>query len=71
MAATNVPLEPVRASASIALRQPADTPVQCPMSQQSAFGSHGYDTYPQEFVRLSGCQELKLRQEKRRAALIR
>lgn len=31
--------------------------IQVPMSQQSQLGSHGYDMYPQEFVRLSGCQE--------------
>jgi hypothetical protein len=30
-------------------------PVQGPMSQQSAFGSHGYDIHPQKFVRLVGC----------------
>ena len=26
-----------------------------PMPQQSAFASHGYDFYPQTFVRLVGC----------------
>jgi hypothetical protein len=36
--------------------------VQLPMSQQSALGSHGYDMHPQEFVRLSGCQELGVRE---------
>jgi hypothetical protein len=36
--------------------------VQIPMSQQSALGSHGYDMYPQEFVRLSGCQESAARE---------
>jgi hypothetical protein len=25
------------------------------MPQQTAFGSHGYDVYPQTFVRLIGC----------------
>jgi hypothetical protein len=32
-------------------------PVQGPMSQQSAFGSHGYDIHPQKFVRLVGCHQ--------------
>jgi hypothetical protein len=31
--------------------------VQIPMLQQSPLGSHGHDMYPQEFVRLSGCQD--------------
>ncbi len=71
MAALNIAIEPVRALAPVAIGQPADTPTQCPMSQQSAFRSHGYDMYPQEFVRLSGCQELKLRQDNKRGVLIR
>jgi hypothetical protein len=36
--------------------------LQTPMSQQSALGSHGHDMHPQEFVRLSGCQEPGLRE---------
>jgi len=32
-------------------------PAQGPMSQQSAFGSHGYDIHPQKFVRLVGCHQ--------------
>lgn len=36
---------------------PALGPVQTPMTLQSAYGWHGYDMHPQEFVRLSGCQE--------------
>jgi hypothetical protein len=36
--------------------------VQIPMSQQSALGSHGHDMHPQGFVRLSGCQELGVRE---------
>ena len=36
--------------------------VQIPMSQQSALGSHGHDMHPQEFVRLSGCQEPSVRE---------
>jgi hypothetical protein len=44
--------------------------VQLPMSQQSAFGSHGYDMYPQEFLHLSGCQELSLRREKKQGVLV-
>ncbi|WP_407153865.1 hypothetical protein [Bradyrhizobium sp. STM 3557] len=36
--------------------------VQIPMSQQSALGSHGHDMHPQEFVRLSGCQEIGVRE---------
>ncbi len=36
--------------------------VQVPMSQQSALGSHGHDMHPQEFVRLSGCQEPGVRE---------
>lgn len=37
--------------------EPVLGPVQTPMTLQSAFGWHGYDMHPQEFVRLSGCQE--------------
>jgi hypothetical protein len=40
----------------------ANDHVQIPMSQQSALGSHGYDMHPQEFVRLSGCQEPGVRE---------
>lgn len=43
---------------------------QLPMSQQSAFGSHGYDMYPQEFLHLSGCQELALRRQKKQGVLL-
>ena len=32
-----------------------------PMSRQSQLGSHGHDMHPQEFVRLSGCQEADAR----------
>ncbi|CCE08970.1 conserved hypothetical protein [Bradyrhizobium sp. STM 3843] len=39
--------------------------IQIPMSQQSPFGSHGYDMHPQGFVRLSGCQELPVRRDGR------
>lgn len=35
----------------------ADGYVQGPMSQQAAFGLHGYDIYPQTFVRLVGCHQ--------------
>ena len=28
-----------------------------PMPQQAAFASHGYDFYPQTFVRLVGCHQ--------------
>jgi hypothetical protein len=28
-----------------------------PMSQQGAIGSHGYEMYPQELVRLVGCHD--------------
>jgi hypothetical protein len=27
------------------------------MSQQSSFGTHGYDIHPQKFVRLVGCHQ--------------
>jgi len=40
----------------------ANDHVQLPMSQQSALGSHGHDMHPQEFVRLSGCQDLGARE---------
>jgi hypothetical protein len=30
---------------------------QGPMSQQAAFSAHGYDIYPQTFVRLVGCHQ--------------
>jgi hypothetical protein len=49
---------------------PVDTPTQIPMSQQSAFGDHGYDMHPQEFVRLSGCQEPILPRRGKRALLL-
>ena len=32
------------------------------LAQQSALGSHGHDMHPQEFVRLSGCQQLGVRE---------
>jgi hypothetical protein len=35
----------------------ADGYIQGPMSQQAALGSHGYDIYPQTFVRLVGCHQ--------------
>ena len=44
--------------------------VQHPMSQQSAFGSHGYDMHPQELLHLSGCQEHSLRERKERGVLL-
>ena len=49
---------------------PVDKPAQHPMSQQSALGSHGYDMHPQEFVRLSGCQEPTLPGERKRILLL-
>jgi len=33
--------------------------VQGPMSQQAAFGSQGYDIYPQTFVQLVGCPSIE------------
>ncbi|MET0678129.1 MAG: hypothetical protein ABW175_20215 [Bradyrhizobium sp.] len=36
--------------------------VEIPMSQQSALGCHGHDMHPQEFVRLSGCQDVTARE---------
>jgi hypothetical protein len=39
-----------------------DHHVEIPMSQQSALGSHGHDMHPQEFVRLSGCQDAGARE---------
>jgi hypothetical protein len=39
-----------------------DHHVEIPMSQQSALGSHGHDMHPQEFVRLSGCQDASARE---------
>jgi hypothetical protein len=62
MAALNTRPEPVQRSqaSGISAGRPA---VQIPMSQQSLLGSHGYDMHPQEFVRLSGCQEQRLREK--------
>ncbi|GLH75332.1 hypothetical protein SSBR45G_02400 [Bradyrhizobium sp. SSBR45G] len=70
MTASTTGLEPVRAAMAGRGDDPQDKPVTTPMSQQSAFGCHGYDMHPQEFVRLSGCQELKLRREKKRALVL-
>ncbi|MGJ4889838.1 hypothetical protein [Bradyrhizobium sp. HKCCYLR20261] len=79
MTASNTGLDPVRsltkggpeiASRDIAARDIAARRVQMPMSQQNAFGSHGYDMYQQELVRLSGCQERSARREKKRALLL-
>lgn len=68
MAALNTGLNPVRGSSNAGGgADAARTPAQVPMAQQSAFGSHGYDMYPQELVRLSGCQEQALRRETKRA----
>jgi hypothetical protein len=39
-----------------------DHDVEIPMSRQSALGTHGRDIHPQEFVRLSGCQDLIARE---------
>lgn len=70
MAALDTGLEPVRGSSTKGSAAAADAPAQVPMSQQNVLGSHGYDMHPQEFVRLSGCQELKLRSDKKRALLL-
>lgn len=56
---------PVRDSLTASAVDAAAAPVQIPMSQQNVLGGHGYDMHPQEFIRLSGCQELKLREKKR------
>jgi hypothetical protein len=58
MAALNTTAEPVQRSLTPGIV--AGQPVQIPMSRQSLLGSHGYDMHPQEFVRLSGCQEQRL-----------
>ena len=58
MAALNTTPEPVHHSPADGIV--AGQPVQTPMCQQSLLGSHGYDMHPQEFVRLSGCQEHRL-----------
>jgi hypothetical protein len=58
MAALNPTPEPVQRSLKAGIV--VGPPVQTPMSQQSLLGSHGYDMHPQEFVRLSGCQEHRL-----------
>ncbi|CCD89422.1 hypothetical protein BRAD285_3724 [Bradyrhizobium sp. ORS 285] len=70
MTALNTGLEPGRASLAGARSDRPDGPAQTPMSQQSAFGCQGYDIHPQEFVRLSGCQERALRREKKRALIL-
>jgi len=74
MAALDTGLNQVRSSltrdVSDGVADRVDTPAQHPMSQQSAFGSHGYDMHPQEFVRLSGCQEPALPGERKRALLL-
>ncbi|CCD96418.1 conserved hypothetical protein [Bradyrhizobium sp. ORS 375] len=69
MTALTTGIEPVRTKSAgrVAGR---NSPAQAPMSQQNTFGCHGYDIHPQEFVRLSGCQELKLRREKKRALVL-
>jgi len=61
---------PVRDSLAADTVDTGAPPAQIPMSQQNMLGGHGYDMHPQEFVRLSGCQELKLRREKRRTLLL-
>ena len=70
MTALNTGLEPVRSSMARGAADAAAKPAQMPMSRQNAFGNHGYDMYTQELVRLSGCQELKLRREKKRALVL-
>ncbi|MGJ5179728.1 hypothetical protein ACQR16_16725 [Bradyrhizobium oligotrophicum] len=69
MTALTTRLEPVPATLAGGV-DPADSPARTPMSQQSAFGCHGYDIHLQEFVRLSGCQERALRREKKRALVL-
>lgn len=53
------------AAMSVLIRgcDPVQRPVEIPMSQQSALGSHGHDMHPQEFVRLSGCQNASAREK--------
>ncbi|NPU15059.1 hypothetical protein HL667_03910 [Bradyrhizobium sp. 83012] len=72
MTALRTGIEPVRGSPSgdSLTADVAGRPAQVPMAQQNLYGSHGYDMHPQELVRLSGCQELKLRREKKRALLL-
>ena len=71
MTASNAGLEQVQGAETSGVV--AGGQIQIPMSQQSPFGSHGYDMHPQGFVRLSGCQELSLRRngrDKARAVLV-
>lgn len=59
--------EPTDAVPALDAQPPVSQP---PMTQQSTYGLHGYDMYPQGFVRLSGCQEFRLQhgsRDKRRA----
>jgi hypothetical protein len=70
MAALDTGLDRVWSSLTGDVVDPVKPPAQIPMSQQSAFGSHGYDMHPQGFVRLSGCQEPTLPRERKRALLL-
>jgi hypothetical protein len=70
MATLNTGLEPIRGPSEAGAADAAGRPAQVPMSQQAAFGNHGYDMHPQELVRLSGCQERARRRDKNRALLL-
>jgi hypothetical protein len=70
MTALNTGLEPARGSSSAGGVDAAAKPAQVPMAQQNAFGSHGYDMYPQKLIRLSGCQERAVRREKKLPLLL-
>jgi len=48
-----------KAAELAAKRSAAGAGVRGPMPQQAAYGSHGYEIYPQKFVRLVGCHQSK------------
>lgn len=54
--------EPTDVIPTLAPQAPVSQP---PMTQQSTYGLHGYDMYPQGFVRLAGCQEFRLQRDPR------
>lgn len=70
MTALNTGLELARGSQDAGAVDATGRPAQVPMAQQNAFGSHGYDMYPQKLIRLSGCQERALRREKKLPLLL-
>jgi hypothetical protein len=54
---TKLNLGPAAADRQAEENAAATSRCKSPMSQQATFASHGYDVFPQTFVRLVGCHQ--------------